>query len=333
MKLSKFAGLAMFVCVTTNVVAQEQDEEEERQEGTLYIYGTHAGTAHVIAPQDPVAVAKSGQVEEARRALEEALDALTAAEGHSEAISRIAPYVSALSPQLELLENNIAYALRASGTNSGVGFIGIRLGDANRQGVEIVSVAEGSPAHSNDLQSGDIVTSVDGVQIRDADDPTQALGALINAVEPGTTIKLRIVRDGKQVSKSIVAGSRIEYPRIFVNIAEGLPTSSYVLANRPDLASLRNLRTLALLEFESELGHYFGLEFGVLVVDAPENRKLKKGDVLLSINDKPVRSFSHAKRYFAGSDEVADVVVKRRGKEHKLQLLATDLLVIEVRGT
>ena len=82
-----------------------------------------------------------------------------------------------------------------------------------------------------------------------------------------------------------------------------------------------------LFEFESDLGHYFDMEYGVLVLDAPEGRGLKDGDALLKINGKAVRSISHAQRYFSGSDKVAKVEIQRKGKKHEVELVVNDLII------
>ncbi len=269
------------------------------------------------------------QMRRVRRQFEEAVGAMAAAEGHSEAISRIAPYVSALSPQLELLSDNLTYAIQSK---AGMGFIGIRMGEATDQGVLIEQVIEDTPAESGGLQDGDIVASVDGVQIKEADDPVRALTALISVAEPGTTISLEVIRNKRKLDKTLTTVSRRQYPEVWAY--EMNAPGRYSLLNQfgSRLGDLRDLRTLVLVEFESDLGHYFGEEFGVLVIDAPEGRELKKGDVLLRINDKPVRSFSHAKRFFSNSEKPAAVVVKRRGREQKFDFMSSDLHITQVGG-
>lgn len=312
----------------TFALAQESDKSPE-MEVTILADAEAASVASREAAIDSRNRYQQEQIKRVRRQFEEAVGAMAAAEGHAEAISRIAPYVSALSPQLELLSNNLTHAIQSK---AGMGFIGIRMGESTDQGVLIDQIIEDSPAESGGLQEGDIVASVDGVQIREADDPVRALTALISVVEPGTTLNLEIIRDKRKLDKTLTTVSRRQYPEVWAYELDAPGRLSILNQVGSRLGELRDLRTLVLIEFESDLGHYFGEEFGVLVIEAPEGRELKKGDVLLRINDKPVRSFSHAKRFFSNSEKPAAVVVKRRGREQKFDFMSSDLNITQVGG-
>ncbi len=321
--LTSILSIGCFLAITA--LAQEPDEGDATATEVTIIAEMDAVESTIDAHNR----LQRHNIERAKRQFEEAVDAMAAAEGHAEAISRIAPYVSALTPQLELLSNNLTHAIQ---TKTGMGFIGIQMGETTDQGVLIDKVIEGTPAEESGLKEGDVVASVDGVQIKEADDPERALSALISVVEPGTTIDLGIIRNRKNLNKTLTTVARRQYPEIWGSRLNELGT--YTLLNQfgSELGELRDLRTLVLVEFESDLGHYFGEEFGVLVIDAPEGRELKKGDVLLRINDKPVRSFSHAKRFFSNSEKAASVVVKRRGREQKFDFMSSDLYITQAGG-
>ena len=66
------------------------------------------------------------------------------------------------------------------------------------------SVAVGSPADRAGLRSGDVITKIDGHEIRTFDD----LSGTITAHKPGDTIQLEIVRAGKTITVSVTLASR-----------------------------------------------------------------------------------------------------------------------------
>lgn len=73
-----------------------------------------------------------------------------------------------------------------------------------KNGVIVNSVQPGQPADKGGLKAGDIITSIDGRQIKDGDD-------LVNDIasrRPGTTIRLGFLRDGKSEEATVVVGDR-----------------------------------------------------------------------------------------------------------------------------
>ncbi len=275
------------------------------------------------------------------------------------AVSRVAPVVEALQPRMDLLEarvaDNLAYHVWPR-----QGFIGIHLGDVSDEGVTIRSVMEGGPAEEAGLEANDVIVSVGGVQLKDVDNPDRVLIALLGSSDPGTSIRIGAVRSGKTEDYEVIVGARngtvtithdANNPATYVLRGSDAPsvgitaipsTDQWILDSESvirgttltqqisDWQRKRDSTRLVLLEFERDMGHYFDMEFGVLVIDAPEGRALKKGDVLLRINDKAVRSISHAQRYFEASDGAAKVEIKRRNKKQEIELVSNDLIVRDV---
>ena len=77
-------------------------------------------------------------------------------------------------------------------------YIGVR-GRAVGDGVELVGVNPGGPAERAGLRAGDVVVTIDGVDVR-------TLGGLLGEVERrsvGDTVELQIVRDGVPIEVSV----------------------------------------------------------------------------------------------------------------------------------
>jgi Do/DeqQ family serine protease len=72
-------------------------------------------------------------------------------------------------------------------------------------GVVIVPVSDGvSPASEAGLESGDVVTTINGQPVRDRN----SLMELVAAIPPGDTALLGVVRDGDELSYEVVVGER-----------------------------------------------------------------------------------------------------------------------------
>ncbi|HNM38554.1 MAG TPA: PDZ domain-containing protein, partial [Anaerolineales bacterium] len=69
-------------------------------------------------------------------------------------------------------------------------------------GIYVQAIADGSPASTSGLQKGDIIASLNGVQL---DETHQYLNMLYN-YKPGDTVTLGIYRDGKQLDLNITLG-------------------------------------------------------------------------------------------------------------------------------
>lgn len=69
-------------------------------------------------------------------------------------------------------------------------------------GIYVQAIADGSPASTSGLQKGDIIASLNGIQL---DETHQYLNMLYN-FKPGDTVTLGIYRDGKQIDLNITLG-------------------------------------------------------------------------------------------------------------------------------
>jgi len=97
------------------------------------------------------------------------------------------------------------------------GYIGVNIGEVNDalaksvgldkpQGVIIQGIVEGGAASDSDLKSGDIILSIDG---REVNKPNE-LQSYVASKSAGTTINLKIFRDGKEVDRKITLKTRDE---------------------------------------------------------------------------------------------------------------------------
>jgi putative serine protease PepD len=78
----------------------------------------------------------------------------------------------------------------------------------NSTGAQIAGVTTGGPAESAGIQSGDVVTEIDGQKISDADQ----LSTIINSKAPGDHISLKVDRNGRTQSVGVTLKNRPNTP-------------------------------------------------------------------------------------------------------------------------
>src|SRR5271165_743734 len=95
------------------------------------------------------------------------------------------------------------------------GWLGAELGDVTREeaaklgwesprGAKIVKPAPDSPAAAAGLEAGDVVVSLDGLEVESKADFTASLGGKL----PGAAVKLRLLREGKEKTVSVTLAGR-----------------------------------------------------------------------------------------------------------------------------
>lgn len=139
-------------------------------------------------------------------------------------------------------------------------------------GALVNRVIEGSPAQRAGLQTGDIVVSIDGQDVRTGADLPYFVGLLM----PGAVVNLELIR----------AGATLELP-VTLDALDSQALSIEEAAPEPNRIGLI-VRELD----EAELQEY-GLESGVMVESAEgaaADARIQPGDIIISINGQDISS-------------------------------------------
>jgi membrane-associated protease RseP (regulator of RpoE activity) len=199
--------------------------------------------------------------------------------------------------------------------------LGIQV-DANsgNDGARVLSVSPGGPAAEAGLLDKDIIIAVDGVPLPGGD-PDRALIAKMRTVKPDQKVKVVVLRNGKKQDYVVVARAQMHAERrMNVHVPEMGHTG---VAGGPVIHQFRGFfpgefEGLELATITPKLGAYFGVNEGVLVVQAPKDGafKLEDGDVLQSIDGRKPDNGPHALRILRsyGSGEKLNLNVLRQRK-------------------
>ncbi len=172
--------------------------------------------------------------------------------------------------------------------------------DKDVMGVLVGDVEEGSPAQRADIRRGDVISKVDGEQVR----TTGELVARIRQKLAGDRVKLTLVREGREIVKEVVLGARPD--------EETVGTGS-------DVESKLGMRVSEITE---ELASKFEIPSsvrGVAVVEVErgsiaEARGIRRGDVFLEVNGLKVEKLEDWNRALARRNDLFAALVWRKGR-------------------
>jgi serine protease Do len=163
------------------------------------------------------------------------------------------------------------------------------------QGALVSAVEAGSPAEKAGIKEGDIILGVDGHTIEQSAD----LPRVIGETRPGTTVALQIWRQGETRDVKAALG---EFPSDEMAKADsdsGFKPSKLGVAVRPLTPDERK---------------QIDAEGGLLVenVDGPAARAgLQRGDVILAVNDQPVKDAAQLRRLVNKSKGSVALLIQR----------------------
>ena len=190
------------------------------------------------------------------------------------------------------------------------GYLGIGIADVTPEnskffdvktanGAVVTQVESGSPAAKAGLKVGDVITELDGQPVSDAG----TLQMEVGQKQPGTTIKLGVMRDGKSVNVPVTLeamGNRDKNDKETASNEHGKGRWGIGLA---DL-------TQDVREQLQAPGDVKGVVVERVVPGSPaDNAGLQQGDVIVSVNRKPVQSAADAKEALSSIAKGQDALV------------------------
>jgi S1-C subfamily serine protease len=200
-------------------------------------------------------------------------------------------------------------------------------------GVRVTSVSPGGPADAAGIKANDVIVAFAGKPLAGADgeSPQKQLLAGIREAKAGQSVTIEYQRDGKPTRTQIVPKSVAD------SLADLRMFSMDDMPVPPDLNTKHWTRlrpmpfgshdedgfgSAELVELSPQLGKYFGVDKGLLVVRAPHDERfqLQDGDVILDIDGRTPSGVSHAFQILSSyrSGETVKLHVMRQQKRIEL---------------
>lgn len=167
-------------------------------------------------------------------------------------------------------------------------------------GAVVNHIEPGSPAEKAGLKPYDVILQFDGQAIKNSAD----LPPLVAQTPVGKDVKLDVLRDGKRIKLDLAVGK----------LKEDRPVISGV---SPKSKSMANLAVAGLSESQKE---QLGVQHGVVITELrpgpAAEAGLQRGDVVLEVNRKPVRSAEEfASQIDAQDKSKPTLLLVRRGAQ------------------
>jgi len=202
--------------------------------------------------------------------------------------------------------------------------LGVQLDErSGKEGARVQEVSPGGPAAEAGLHVGDVITSINGTDVKGDHTARQVVHAMRD-IPPESKVKVRVLRDGKSQDFTVSARPGMAF-NFRVPPIPPIPPIPPLPPDVPGPVFIRGaLGDMELVSLTPQLGRYFGTDKGVLVVRAPKDFKLEDGDVILAIDGREPTSGSHATRIL-GSYQPGEKIAMKVMRQQKAVSVETTL--------
>lgn len=247
-------------------------------------------------------------------------------------LEQAAAEVAALSSEIAAhAMENIGSAFVAGPRRS---IIGVQLEAAEGgTGAKVRDVSPGGAAEAAGIRVGDVIVAVNGKDVKGG---SSEVARLLRAVEPDSSVQLRIMRNGKPQEIKVTA-RRFDARTFAYRTAPDADFDfdfDFDPSNLPfgpfgrSAAIGGGLGGMELTALTPQLARYFGTDKGLLVVRAPKSDvyKLHDGDVILNIDGRVPTSGSQVTRILRSyqGGETLTLHIMRERKAMDLQITLPD---------
>ena len=166
---------------------------------------------------------------------------------------------------------------------------------ATPEGALVSNVERAGPADKAGLKPGDVIRKVNGQKIIGSGD----LPAMVGLASPGDKVSMEVWRQGKTVQLSATLGNAND------KLAD---------ADRTEQVSAKLKLGLSLRPLDALEKRQSGIPNGLLIEDAggaAANAGVQPGDVLLSVNGRPVNSIEQVREVVGKSDKSVALLIQR----------------------
>ncbi|MFZ0321985.1 MAG: Do family serine endopeptidase [Candidatus Sulfotelmatobacter sp.] len=190
------------------------------------------------------------------------------------------------------------------------GYMGIGISDVtpenakffhvtNNEGAVISQVESGSPAEKAGLKVGDVITELDGQKVSDA----SQLQIEVGQKQPGSSIKLEALRDGKSISVPVTLeemGSRDKEGKEISSNGHG--KARWGLGVTDITPELRD-------QLQASSDVHGAVVEQVQPGSAADNAGLQRGDVIVEVNRHPVQNAADVQKALSAVPQGQDALV------------------------
>ena len=190
-------------------------------------------------------------------------------------------------------------------------FLGVLIAGQDEHGIRVGGLSPQGGAERAGLLAEDVIVAIDGESLVGTHRPLRRLQRALGDVEPGARVALAVLRDGEELEFDVTTT-----PSVSVRWLDDLFDHEWLANDAGGWVRRRPLRDdgLELVDIGEDLGAYFGVDAGVLVLDTPADSPLKPGDIVRRIAGAAVSSAEDAYRLRRRLEAEAEVEVRRKNR-------------------
>lgn len=195
--------------------------------------------------------------------------------------------------------------------------LGVLIAEQDEHGIRIGGLSPEGGAERAGLLAEDVIVAIDGESLLGERRPLRRLQRVLGDVEPGANVAVAVVRDGAELEFDVKTT-----PSVSVRWLDDLLDHEWLADGRLAWTRLRGSQGdgLKLVDIGEDLGAYFGVDAGVLVLDTPADSPLKPGDIVRRIAGAAVASAEDAYQLRRHLEAEAEVEVRRKNRDVTLLL-------------
>ena len=202
-----------------------------------------------------------------------------------------------------------AWKTRLSERDTDRAFLGVLIAEQDERGIHVAGLSPDGGAERAGLLPDDVIVAINGESLRGERRPLGHLHRVLKEVEPGTSVAVAVVRDGEELDFDVITA-----PAVSANWLDGLLEHEWVDRARWRGPHGHRRAGLKLVDIGEDLGDYFGVDAGVLVLDTPAESPLKPGDIVRRIAGAAVSSAEDAYQLLARLEAEAEGEVRRKNR-------------------
>ncbi|MCY3540695.1 MAG: hypothetical protein F4X56_06595 [Gammaproteobacteria bacterium] len=316
-KMQRILSLAMMMSVTPQLWAQDQSSNEEDQQDS-------AAVEEVQRPRD------SDRYLDTLAELESWVLAESALVDLSNTMN-VEDMVSPIEDFMKTMLNNLSGRF----ANFGEQDLGITLEETPKNQVLVTSIEPEGRFYLTDLKANDVIVKInEQVAVEELDDPVATMRYYLfpyaKVIKGFPPLALTVSRDGKDFDIEIENDEEAIITKYNMKEIKG-PTGPILMWDHGGPGEItieyKPPPSVFLLEIEDEMGQYFDVEFGVLILKAPKDSDFKAGDILVDIEDTAIRAIDHVTKALKLSEnDMISAEVKRKGKKVEIELERTSVI-------
>lgn len=190
--------------------------------------------------------------------------------------------------------------------------LGVLIADQDEQGVVVGGVTPDGGAEVAGLVADDVITGINGEPLTGLDRPVRRLREVLDDVTAGDPVNVVILRDGELSDVEVVTTKAYRadlVPHFDFDWLPRVDMPARVMSFRDRFERHRD--DLRLVDIGADLGAYFNVDAGVLVLDTAAKSDLKPGDIVKRIDGADVGSSEEAYRLLRGEGDAVVEVFRR----------------------